>query len=205
VTVWAIFTKPSHLCEHAYLLFCLIHPIVHWRPNNRFAWPQSCEGFVNMAPGLQTLLTLNANPLSNEIFLPLLFSNIRPSERSFRAHGKPRLQTYCIHVLPVPSQLLNQQPPTGNKTSSSEIRLISIKLTLTFYVVILTGCVLPSKKCSVRKHVHGVILRIAKLFDIFIQEFVSMVYLCFNISFDLQTNKSVLVANIYLDIAQYLA
>jgi hypothetical protein len=27
------------------------HPIVPWLPNKRFAWPQSCEGFVNMSHG----------------------------------------------------------------------------------------------------------------------------------------------------------
>jgi hypothetical protein len=26
-----------------------IHPIVHWLPDKRLVWPQSCEGFVNMA------------------------------------------------------------------------------------------------------------------------------------------------------------
>jgi hypothetical protein len=39
------------LCDHyAYLLFVPIHPIVHWLPNKRFAWPQSYKGFVNMVP-----------------------------------------------------------------------------------------------------------------------------------------------------------
>jgi hypothetical protein len=42
-------TKPSQLCGHANLLFGPIHFIVHWLPNKRFAWPQSCKGFVNMA------------------------------------------------------------------------------------------------------------------------------------------------------------
>jgi hypothetical protein len=32
------------------------HPIVHWQPNKRFAWPQSCEGFVNMALDAQSAL-----------------------------------------------------------------------------------------------------------------------------------------------------
>jgi hypothetical protein len=42
----------SYLCDHANLLFGPMHPIVHWLPNKRFAWPQSYEGFVNMAPEL---------------------------------------------------------------------------------------------------------------------------------------------------------
>jgi hypothetical protein len=42
----AIFTKPSHLCDHANLLFGPIHPIVHWLLHKIFAWPQSYEGFV---------------------------------------------------------------------------------------------------------------------------------------------------------------
>jgi hypothetical protein len=32
------------------LLFGPIHTIVHWLPNKRFAWPQSCESFVNVVP-----------------------------------------------------------------------------------------------------------------------------------------------------------
>jgi hypothetical protein len=51
----AVATKPSQLCDHASLL-CPIHPIVHWLPNKGFAWPQSCEGFVNMAPDSQSNL-----------------------------------------------------------------------------------------------------------------------------------------------------
>jgi hypothetical protein len=31
--------------------YTLLQCIVHWLPNKRFAWLQSCEGFVNMAPG----------------------------------------------------------------------------------------------------------------------------------------------------------
>jgi hypothetical protein len=32
------------------LLFGPMHPIVHRLPSKRFAWSQSCEGFVNMSP-----------------------------------------------------------------------------------------------------------------------------------------------------------
>jgi hypothetical protein len=31
-------------------IYCLAPYIVYWLPNNRFAWLQSCEGFVNMSP-----------------------------------------------------------------------------------------------------------------------------------------------------------
>jgi hypothetical protein len=57
--IWAIFTKPSQLCDRANLLYGPIHPIVHWLLNKRFAWPQSCEGFVNMARCRARFLLLN--------------------------------------------------------------------------------------------------------------------------------------------------
>jgi hypothetical protein len=44
-----------------------IHPIVHWLPNKRFAWPQICDGFGNMARPQTALL----HPLQgrNQTFL----------------------------------------------------------------------------------------------------------------------------------------
>jgi hypothetical protein len=51
-TGWAgaIVTKPSELCVHANILFGSQWTIGCMGPNNRFAWTQICEGFVNMAP-----------------------------------------------------------------------------------------------------------------------------------------------------------